>query len=246
MIQRFFAPTLGLLIGLALSSCAPFAATVSDHWPTWAGGMPKDVPPRPGAPGYDEFLVHQQGKDVTPAAAAGENASLAPRIALACLAAVVLAAVLFTYLGLKESALERLHLTKSPEVLANKASETLAKIGYSERPVDRAWGLNYNYDFVNYVSKNDQPRANWSQIVAQRPELLEFWYRQSPHEMVSQDFWGFGLTPGGVTFDEPPPTLSGMITTWSDAEGRLQWLQAIPPQVESPTSPATGAASTVD
>ena len=76
MIQRFFAPTLGLLIGLALSSCAPFAATVSDHWPTWAGGMPKDVPPRPGAPGYDEFLVHQQGKDVAPAAAAGENANV--------------------------------------------------------------------------------------------------------------------------------------------------------------------------
>ena len=179
-------------------------------------------------------------------AAAGENASLAPRIALACLAAVILAAVLFTYLGLKESALERLHLTKSPEVLANKASETLAKIGYSERPVDRAWGLNYNYDFVNYVSKNDKPRANWSQIVTQRPELLEFWYRQSPHEMVSQDFWGFGLTPGGLTFDEPPPTLSGMINTWFDAEGRLQWLEAIPPQVQSPTSPAKGAASTVD
>ena len=75
MIQRFFAPTLGLLIGLALGSCAPFAATVSDHWPTWAGGMPKDVPPRPGAPGYDEFLKHQQGKDVTPAAAPGENAN---------------------------------------------------------------------------------------------------------------------------------------------------------------------------
>ena len=68
MIQRFFAPTLGLLIGLALGSCAPFAATVSDHWPTWAGGMPKDVPPRPGAPGYDEFLRHQQGKDAAPAA----------------------------------------------------------------------------------------------------------------------------------------------------------------------------------
>src|SRR5579863_6026134 len=63
MIQRFFAPTLVLLSGLALGSCASVSATVSDHWPTWAGGMPKDVPPRPGAPGYDEFLAHQQGRD---------------------------------------------------------------------------------------------------------------------------------------------------------------------------------------
>lgn len=179
-------------------------------------------------------------------AAAGENASLAPGIAIACLAGVLLATVFLIYLGLKENALERLHPTRSPEVLANKAGETLAKIGYPERPVDKAWGFNYNNDFVNYVSKNDQPRPNWSQILTQRPELLEYWYRQSPHEMVSQDFWGFGLTPGGVTFDEPPPTLSGMITVWFDAEGRLQWLQAIPPQVEPPAFPAKSAASPVD
>jgi hypothetical protein len=76
MIQRFLAPVLLLLTGLALGSCASVSATVSDHWPTWAGGMPKDIPPRPGAPGYDEFLVHQQGKDVTPAAPPAENANM--------------------------------------------------------------------------------------------------------------------------------------------------------------------------
>ena len=179
-------------------------------------------------------------------AAAGENASLAPRIALTCIAAVIVGTILFAYVGLKENALELLHPTKSPEVLANKAAETLAKIGYPERPVDKSWGFNYNYDFVNYVSKSDKPRPNWSQILTQRPELLEYWYRQSSREMVSQDVWGFGLTPGGVTFDDPPPTLSGMITVWFDAEGRLQWLQAIPPQVESAASAVRSAATPVD
>ena len=33
--------------------------------------MPKDVPPRPGAPGYDEFIAHQQRQD----AAAGGTAA---------------------------------------------------------------------------------------------------------------------------------------------------------------------------
>ncbi len=33
---------------------------VADHWPHWAGGMPADVPPRPGAPGYNEFIAHGQ------------------------------------------------------------------------------------------------------------------------------------------------------------------------------------------
>jgi hypothetical protein len=64
-----------MLVCLALGSCAQFAATVTDHWPTWAGGMPNDVPPRPGAPGYDEFLLHQQGKDAAQPTAPANKAA---------------------------------------------------------------------------------------------------------------------------------------------------------------------------
>jgi hypothetical protein len=62
------------VVCLALASCSSFSNTVSDNWPTWAGGMPKDVPPRPGAPGYDEFIAHQQGNS----AAAAQGAAGAP------------------------------------------------------------------------------------------------------------------------------------------------------------------------
>ncbi len=71
MIKRLFAPTMVLCACLALGACAGFSGYVSDSWPTWAGGMPKDVPPRPGAPGYEEFIAHQQHNEVpAPAAAA--------------------------------------------------------------------------------------------------------------------------------------------------------------------------------
>jgi hypothetical protein len=60
-------PVLLVLSSLCLGSCASVSATVSDHWPTWAGGMPNDVPPRPGAPGYEEFLAHQQRQDAAAA-----------------------------------------------------------------------------------------------------------------------------------------------------------------------------------
>jgi hypothetical protein len=73
MMKRPFAASIVILIGLALASCSSVSSFVSDHWPTWAGGMPKDVPPRPGAPGYDQFLIHQQGKDVAPPAGAAGN-----------------------------------------------------------------------------------------------------------------------------------------------------------------------------
>jgi hypothetical protein len=81
MLRRdsdFGVPVLGtillVLTCLFLGSCASFSGYVSDRWPTWAGGMPKDVPPRPGAPGYDEFLAHQQGRDAEITSPADANA----------------------------------------------------------------------------------------------------------------------------------------------------------------------------
>ena len=81
---RLLVLMMALCACLGVGACAPFAGAVSDAWPTWAGGMPKDVPPRPGAPGYEEFIAHQQHQDVAPnaaqngAAAAGTTAVAAP------------------------------------------------------------------------------------------------------------------------------------------------------------------------
>ncbi len=74
MIKRLLRPTMLLGLGLALGSCGSAAGTVADHWPHWAGGMPNDVPPRPGAPGYDEFIAHERAKaDASAAAATAEK-----------------------------------------------------------------------------------------------------------------------------------------------------------------------------
>ncbi|HTZ37700.1 MAG TPA: hypothetical protein VMB84_16840 [Stellaceae bacterium] len=82
VIKRFSALTAALLLSLALAACTGFANTVSDNWPTWAGGMPKDVPPRPGTPGYEEFIAHQQSRAVTPTPSA-EAAQATPGSAAA-------------------------------------------------------------------------------------------------------------------------------------------------------------------
>lgn len=55
-----------LCIGLSLASCTSFSNFVSDNWPTWAGGRPKDVPPRPGEPGYAEFIAHGKAAEAPP------------------------------------------------------------------------------------------------------------------------------------------------------------------------------------
>ncbi len=74
--------------GLNLASCGGF---VADHWPHWAGGLPADAPPRPGAPGYAEFIAHGQtapGAKQEPAAGAAvqngaEQTPIAPASAAA-------------------------------------------------------------------------------------------------------------------------------------------------------------------
>jgi hypothetical protein len=55
--KRLFTAAIVLGLGLGLASCGGY---VADHWPHWAGGLPADVPPRPGSPGYADFIAHGQ------------------------------------------------------------------------------------------------------------------------------------------------------------------------------------------
>ncbi|HET9364521.1 MAG TPA: hypothetical protein VFP71_05945, partial [Candidatus Angelobacter sp.] len=49
--------------------------------------------------------------------------------------------------------------------------------------------------------------------------------------MSPSDFKG-QLTPGIVTFSDPPPLYSGMVTMLLDTSGKLSFFQAIPPQLD--------------
>jgi len=81
--RRLGAAAIVLCAGLTVASCAGtgsedgFSAYVADHWPHWAGGMPNDVPPRPGAPGYQQFIAHGQADQDQPSAPAGANGTAA-------------------------------------------------------------------------------------------------------------------------------------------------------------------------
>jgi hypothetical protein len=171
-------------------------------------------------------------------AAAGDNTSLAPRIAIACFVAILLGSLLFVYIGIKENGLEGLHAGKSPEILQHIAQETLSRLGYPDPPVDQAGSFSYDNDFLDYVGTHGQSQAAWNQAIAQRPRLLQFWYRQSPSEMVATGFGGLSSPPGVVLFDDPPRVLSGMIAMKLDPEGRLTYLEVIPPQRQLADAPA--------
>lgn len=76
MRMRHAAAATGLALGLGLmlGSCTSFSDLVSDHWPHFAGGEPGGVPPRPGQPGYAQFIAHGQPSETDNAAVSGGQA----------------------------------------------------------------------------------------------------------------------------------------------------------------------------
>jgi len=176
-------------------------------------------------------------------AAAGESVGLRPRTAVICLAAVLLGFALVAYFSIHYSALEKMRLEQTPEVLTQKSREIIARLGYEGHPADSAFGLRDDDDFQEYVEKNDKP-PHWDAVLAARPSLLQYWYRQSPNALVASDFRGGDLmTPGIVTKSDPPTVLSGMINLELDPQGRLTYFEAIPLQKQEEKNGDTSAAA---
>src|SRR5579859_4818793 len=162
-------------------------------------------------------------------AASGEKAGLRPGLAIVCLAAILVGLAAGYYLIVRYGAVEKMHLEQPPEVLAQKAREITARLGYPEKPIDSAYGFDYNSDFTDYVEKN-QKTPQWDAVMAGRPSPLEFWYRQSPKYMAPTEVHDLQLTPGILEEEDPPLTVSGMISLELDPKGRLIQFQAISPQ----------------
>ena len=156
---------------------------------------------------------------------------------MASLAAVILGLAAVVFIGLKVSGLQLMNGILPPEVLDQKAREIIDKLGYSASAADHAAMFDYNTDFTDYVHEHSKPRPDWPKVLAQRPQVLTYSYRQSPVYLDPDGFHMF-MTPGIVTFDDPPPIQSGMINIVLDAQGRLSYLQAIPDEVEPNPPPA--------
>jgi serine/threonine-protein kinase len=166
-------------------------------------------------------------------AASGDTAALSWKIAIPSLAAALVGLAAFVFLAATSSMIEKAQLTKPPEVLADKARELIQRLGYTAPPGDSAYAFDDNQDFLNSVAKTDKPLPQWDQIARSRPSPLKFWYRQSAEPMLAYGMRNM-FVPGDIHEDDPKPTMSGMIDVQLDPEGRLTYLEAIPPEKEEP------------
>jgi len=163
-------------------------------------------------------------------AAAGGEGALEPRVAWALLGtalAFILGCVLVSRFS---TDLSLAPAEKGPEVLQDRARELATRLGYAESADTAVWFERW-YDPMKYLADHKVSTA-WRHEMGAWGAPLLFRFRQSPLPLTT-------LSSSGVPqVDDPPPTVSGMVTVTLDARGRLQALEAVPPQLEASPAPA--------
>ena len=125
--------------------------------------------------------------------------------------------------------------SKTPMALAESASALLRELGYPASGY-RAYGLRNEPGFVDYLHRRDLPTSLQVEMPPGTPGPISFWYRESPGRMIPRyrtrgmAHWGESVSRSGVTLEDPPLTVSGMILVRLSGEGRLLELGTKPPE----------------
>jgi predicted Ser/Thr protein kinase len=189
-------------------------------------------------PGGDPLVAAlEAGETPSPevVAEAGPATGLRPRHALLMLGGAVAGLAAVLAIAVRVSGLDHVGVDP-PQVLEQKAREIVGRLGYSETPFDSAFGFGTEHDLIRHLEKIEA-RPDWPRLLARRPPVVYFWYRTSPRALVTTEATNELLTPGVVGIWEPPSTISGMVNVGLDAQGRLNFLQVLPPEQEESAGP---------
>jgi eukaryotic-like serine/threonine-protein kinase len=229
----------------------------SDSTPTTPGSIVKDLDPviesvidrciqkdptrRPSSalqvsaalPGGDPIAAAlAAGETPSPemVAAAPKEGALKPAVAISALGGMV---VVLLFLALSSSATRaerNVPLEKAPEVLAERARDIIANLGYQNSPVDQAHGFFVDQDFPRYLGTQDF--KGWEVMRSGQPLTLFYWYKQAPRYLIAD---------GSVVIVpwNPPSNVSGMTNIRLDPRGRLVRFERVPPHTEESGEPTT-------
>jgi hypothetical protein len=165
-------------------------------------------------------------------AASGSTEGLSPKVAIPALAGIVVGLVAACVLMPKIQLASYVPLENPPEALTVKAREIVRSLGYTDAPADTEAGFYYDAFSQRFDGIKAKGPAEWRKALAAFPSSLLFSYRQSPAPLASRGYSDFGT----VTFDDPIPSISGMVQINLDSAGRLVAFDAVPPQMEKTDS----------
>jgi hypothetical protein len=173
--------------------------------------------------------VLAEGGTPTPelvAAAGGEGATLSSRAAIFWFVVAAALLLIVTILTDRVSLVGRVPLTKSADVLADRAEELRDAFGYAGPAADRALGFEVDAEYLEWAAAHGSGAAGWSELIESRPAAVRFFYRTSPRVMVPANSAG----SSGLT--DPPFNVTGMTIVQLDPIGRLLKFEAMPRQLD--------------
>ena len=129
-------------------------------------------------------------------AASRSSEGLDARVAWAALALVVAAAI-GGVAAASRALVWNQPPAKSPEVLAERARDMLASLGYAEPPADRVSGFEVDLEQLRYLRTHDPSRSRWGH---RDPSIVRFWYRESPQPLET---WRFPFQYGNASRISP-------------------------------------------
>jgi hypothetical protein len=162
--------------------------------------------------------------------AAGESDALDVGRGLAAVAFVVLGVIVIAALSSRLSIAGLVPLDKPPAVLADRAQQVIASLGYADRIGDSAFNFGISQPYLTWLAATDKRPDRWNGLRTGSPATMVFWYRTSPRPLMPT------RTQMNVTTADPPMSISGMTLVILDTLGRLQEFHAVPPQFDAETA----------
>ena len=178
----------------------------------------------PGGDALQAALAAGETPSPEAVAAAGEHGALRPRVALALLGVAFLS-ILLAYVARErthDELIQNVRLPLPPEVLADRAHETLRRLGWTERPSHQYYGFSYDVPLVRYLHE-----ADWARLkagVGLWPAPVYYWYRESIAALLPRG------RLGRVAELDPPSAGFGSARVVLDPGGRLVSLAVVPPR----------------
>ncbi len=161
-------------------------------------------------------------------AAAGKTEGMALKYSIPCFLVVLASVLAAPAIRQSESALMHGSLDFPPEVLAQKARDVAAAMGYGKKPADTNLSLEHRWDLLSYLGAKPEPRKWDEWLAAEAPVMAD--YRESQSVMLAQPF-------GYVDATNPAPIVPGIVRDQIDGHGLLRKFSAIPYNDEALAAP---------
>ncbi len=162
-------------------------------------------------------------------ATSGADAALSSAMAATVLLSTIVLLAVLLLLSDRVSVLGWSPLNRSPDALEEHARETIERLGYDSKPVDRISDFHFlNPAYVSYVRREDDSPDRWRHLRDPGQIPTYFSYRQALEYLKPLD-WA-----GRVESFDPPPAPGDIVMT-TDLRGRLIYFQAMTSDADVPT-----------